>query len=168
MRWVLWILAALAIAAVVVVIVGYSLPKAHSVSRTTTLPLPPDAVYALLLDVDQYRTWRPGVKSLQRAADHEGRPAWTEEAGGMKIPLRFEKLERPSLLVSRIADPSLPFGGTWTYRIAPAAAGSAVTITEDGEVYNPFFRFMSRFVFGHTATLDEFVQNLEAHAAAKR
>ena len=80
----------------------------------------------------------------------------------MKIPLYFEKMERPSLLVTRIADPKLPFGGTWTYRLAPAAGGTQVTITEDGEVYNPFFRFMSRFVFGYQATLNEFAKNLEA------
>jgi hypothetical protein len=85
----------------------------------------------------------------------------------MKIPLYFERMEPPSLLVSRIADPSLPFGGTWTYRIQPAAGGSAVTITEDGEVYNPFFRFMSRFVFGHTATLDEFLKNLQSRAGTR-
>jgi hypothetical protein len=118
--------------------------------------------------VDQYTSWRPGVKSLQRHADRDGRPAWTEDVSGMKIPLYFERMERPSLLAARIADPSLPFGGTWTYRIAPAAGGSEVTITEDGEVYNPFFRFMSRFVFGHAATLDEFVKNLESRAGATR
>ena len=168
MRWIFWIVAAIAIVAVIVVVVGYSLPRAHSVSRTTTLPLPPESVFGLLLDVDRYQAWRPGVKSLQRHGDREGRPAWTEESGGMKIPLHFERLERPSLLVTRIADSSLPFGGTWTYRIAPAPAGSVLTITEDGEVYNPFFRFMSRFVFGHTATLDEFVRDLEARAGATR
>jgi uncharacterized protein YndB with AHSA1/START domain len=162
MRWIVWIVAAVAIAGVLVVIVGDRLPKAHSVTRSTIVPLPPDAVYAILADVDRYPSWRPGVKSLQRHADRDGRPAWTEEVSGMKIPLHFEKMEPPSLLVARIADPKLPFGGTWTYRIAPDPRGSAVTITEDGEVYNPFFRFMSRFVFGHTATLDEFVKNLEA------
>ena len=168
MRWIIWIVAAIAIVAVLVVIVGYSLPKAHSVTRATTVPLTPDATYSLLADVDQYPSWRPGVKSLHRHADRDGRPAWTEEASGMEIPLHFERMERPSLLMTRIADPTLPFGGTWTYRIAPAAGGSTVTITEDGEVYNPFFRFMSRFVFGHTATLDEFVANLEARAGVKR
>jgi hypothetical protein len=164
MRWIAWIVAAIAIIGVVVVIVGYSLPKGHTATRTAKLPLPPDAVYALLSDVDRYPTWRPGVKSLQRQPDREGRPAWIEEVSGMKIPLYFERTDRPSLLVARIADPSLPFGGTWTYRIAPAGTGSEVTITEDGEVYNPFFRFMSRFVFGYYATLDEFVKNLEARA----
>jgi uncharacterized protein YndB with AHSA1/START domain len=164
MRWIIWIVAAIAIVGALVIIIGYSLPKAHSASRTARVALPPDAVYALLTDVDKYPSWRPGVKALTRQPDRDGRPAWTEEASGMKIPLHFERMERPGLLVSRIADPSLPFGGTWTYRIAPVAGGSEVTITEDGEVYNPFFRFMSRFVFGHTATLDEFVKNLEARA----
>jgi hypothetical protein len=168
MRWILWILAAIAIAAIVVIAVGYSIPRAHSVSRTTALPLPPDAVYAILIDVDRYPSWRPAVKSLQRQPDREGRPAWTEEVSGMKIPLYFERMERPSLLMSRIADPSLPFGGTWTYRLEPAPGGSTLTITEDGDVSNPFFRFMSRFVFGHTATLDGFVKDLGSRAGAAR
>ena len=34
-------------------------------------------------------------------------------------------------------------------------------------VYNPSFRFMSRFVFGHAATLDEFVKHLEARAGTR-
>lgn len=168
MRWVLWIGAAIAVVAVLVIVIGYSLPQAHSVSRSATVPLPPDALYTVIADVDRYPSWRPGVKSLQRHADRDGKPAWTEEVSGMTIPLHFERMERPSLLVSRIADPSLPFGGTWTYRIESAgAAASTLTITEHGEVYNPLFRFMSRFVFGHTATLDEFLTNLQARAASR-
>jgi hypothetical protein len=162
MRSILWIVAAVAIAGVVIVIVGYSLPKGHTATGSLQLAQPPEAVYARLADVERYPSWRPGVKELVRQPDRDGRPAWIENAGGMKIPLYFERMEPPSLLVARIADPSLPFGGTWTYRIAPAPGGSRVTITEDGEVYNPFFRFMSRFVFGYNATLDEFVKNLEA------
>ena len=45
--------------------------------------------------------------------------------------------------VTRIADRNLPFGGTWMVEIVPADGGSKVTITENGEVYNPFFRFAS-------------------------
>jgi uncharacterized protein YndB with AHSA1/START domain len=162
MRWIVWIVAGIVIVGALVVIVGYSLPKAHSATATAQVALPPEAVYALLNDVDKYPAWRPGVKALTRHPDRDGRPAWTEEVSGMKIPMYFQKLERPSLLVARIADPKLPFGGTWTYRLAPAAGGTQVTITEDGEVYNPFFRFMSRFVFGYQATLNEFAKDLEA------
>jgi hypothetical protein len=87
--------------------------------------------------------------------------------GGMQIPMVFERMERPSLLVARIDSKDLAFGGTWTYRIAPAPGGSDLTITEDGEVYNVIFRFMSKFVFGQHATLDTYLKNLQAKAAAK-
>jgi hypothetical protein len=50
--------------------------------------------------------------------------------------------------------------GTWTFEFVPEGDGTRLTITERGEVYNPIFRFMSRFVFGHTATMDAFVENL--------
>lgn len=164
MRWIGWIVGSLVVLVVIVTAIGYMLPKAHSVSRTVRLPLTPEAAYALLIDVDKYPSWRPGVKSVTRQPDHDGKPAWTEEVSGDRIPLRFEQMERPSILVARIADPSLPFGGTWTYRIAPEGSGSTVSITEDGEVYNPIFRFMSRFVFGHDATLEEFTRDLLARA----
>jgi hypothetical protein len=64
------------------------------------------------------------------------------------------------MLVVRIADPKLPFGGTWTYEIAPIPKGSSLRIREDGEVYNPLFRFLSRFVFGHSATIDAYLKSL--------
>ncbi len=35
-----------------------------------------------------------------------------------------------------------------------------VTITENGEIYNPFFRFMARFVFGYTVTMETYLKAL--------
>ena len=162
MRWILWIGAGLAVVVLIVVIVGAMLPKAHTASRTVRIAMPPDALFAALSDVDLYQSWRPDVKSLQRRPDRDGRPAWIEDVGGMKIPLHFERMERPSLLVSRIDGAGLPFGGSWTYQIVPAAGGSDLTITENGEVSNVVFRFMSRFVFGHHATMDGFIKHLQA------
>lgn len=138
MRWIVWIVAAIAIAGVLVVVIGYSLPKGHTASRSVRVPLAPSALYPLLVEMAQAST---------------------------DPPIRLERQEPPSLLVSRIADPDLPYGGTWTYRIVPAGTNASdLTITEDGEVYNPFFRFMSRFVFGHYATLDQFINTLQARA----
>lgn len=144
----------------IVVLVGAMLPKGHSVSRTVQVPLEPDALFTRLSDVSRYQSWRPDVSSLQRLPDKHGMPAWIEETGHTKIPMRFERMERPSLLVARIDSNDLPFGGAWTYRIAPSPGGSQLTITEDGEVSNVIFRFMSRFVFGHYATMDGFLRNL--------
>jgi hypothetical protein len=167
MRWIVYVVAAIAIAALLVAVIGAMLPRKHAVSRTVPVAMPPDALYALLSDVSQYQSWRPDVKSLPRLPDKHGRPAWIEESGGMQIPMTFDRMEPPSLLVSRIDSDTLPFGGAWTYRIAPAAGGSELTITEDGEVGNVIFRFMSRFVFGHYATMDAFLKNLAQRAASR-
>jgi hypothetical protein len=35
-------------------------------------------------------------------------------------------------------------------------------ITEDGEIYNPIFRFASRFVLGYARTQEEYLQELGA------
>ena len=43
---------------------------------------------------------------------------------------------------------------------APLAPHKDEIITEDGEVYNPVFRFMSRFIIGHAATLDQYLTAL--------
>ena len=46
--------------------------------------------------------------------------------------------------------------------LEPTDAGTRVTITENGEIYNVFFRFMARFVFGYTATMDRVLDALKA------
>jgi uncharacterized protein YndB with AHSA1/START domain len=162
MRWVVWIVVAIAVVGGLIALIGSQLPKRHTATRTMRVKVPPDALYTLLSDVDDYPTWRPDVKTLERLPDRDGRPAWVEDTSNGRIPMFFERRERPSLLVARIADPTLPFGGTWTYRITPADQGSELAITEDGEVYNPIFRFMARFVFGYTATMDAFIRHLQA------
>ena len=167
MRWVIYAGLAIAILVALVVIVGAMLPRQHTASRTARVALPPDALYALLADVSRYTTWRAGLKSLERLPDKQGMPAWIEDANGMKIPMRFERME-PHTLVARIDSTELAFGGTWTYGIQPLPDGaSSLTITEDGEVYNVIFRFMLRFVFGHHATMDGFIRELQAHAAKR-
>jgi hypothetical protein len=40
------------------------------------------------------------------------------------------------------------------------ASPTRVTITEDGKIYNPFFRFMARYAFGYTASLQTYLDDL--------
>jgi hypothetical protein len=56
----------------------------------------------------------------------------------------------------------LPFGGPWTYELRPEGSATHLTITEHGEVFDPFFRFMSRFVLGHAATMERILTLLQA------
>ena len=71
----------------------------------------------------------------------------------------------PRRMVVRIADRNLPFGGSWTYDIAPAAGGASLTITEDGAIYNPLFRVMARLVFGYEATMMAYLAAAEKRLA---
>jgi hypothetical protein len=50
--------------------------------------------------------------------------------------------------------------GTWTYSLQSNGEFTIVRITEDGQVYNPVFRFMSRFVLGETRTMDVYLRAL--------
>ncbi len=92
----------------------------------------------------------------------------SRKAAAAVITLAVERSEAPRLLVLRIADPDLPFGGTWTYEISPAAHGSTLTITEDGAIYNLLFRVMARFVFGYESTMAAYLTAAEGRLASQK
>ncbi|HVG90391.1 MAG TPA: SRPBCC family protein, partial [Alphaproteobacteria bacterium] len=108
-------------------------------------------------------TWRPDVTSYQELPPHEGHRMWREtDKHGQTITFEAMESVPPRRLVTQIADNKLPFGGTWIYEIVPAGDSCTLTITENGEVYNPLFRFVSRFIIGQTATIDRYLGALKA------
>ena len=160
MKWlVLGIVFVLAVAAVVLA-VGWMLPVGHVASRTASLNVPPDAVWRVITDVDAFPSWRGDVRRVERLPDRDGRPVWVEEGSSDRLTIMVERSDPPRTLVTRIADPDLPFGGTWTYAIVPTQDGCTVTITENGEIYNPIFRVVARFVFGYEATMASYLEAL--------
>jgi hypothetical protein len=127
MKWVLFAVVAVAALVGVVAAIGATLPRNHQASRTLRLRHPPADVW----------------------------PAITEAAARTTtVPVDVIESVPPHRLVTRVKETEKMFGGTWTLVIAPDVGGSAVTITEDGWVANPIFRFVSRFVIGHHATMD--------------
>lgn len=162
MKWI-WIGAAVvALLLVVVLVIGWLLPEKHRAQSQATFNAPPEAVWELITNVEAFPSWRSDVKTVQRLPDREGRTVWVEEGSSGRITLAVEKSEAPRLLVLRIADPDLPFGGTWTYEIAPAANGSTLAIIEDGAIYNLLFRVMARFVFGYEGTIAAYLKAADA------
>jgi len=146
----------LVVGVLAVVAVGATLPKHHVAARRVSLPVAPGEVWAALTDVAAYPSWRPRVREVEVLGD--GR--WRESGRDGKITFEVAEADEPRRLVTRITDESLPFGGTWTYVLEPAGPGTTVTVTEHGEVRNPLFRFVSRFVMGHTATIDAYLTAL--------
>jgi uncharacterized protein YndB with AHSA1/START domain len=161
MRWIA--IAAGIIVALVAVVVGYLLPMSHVASRSRELTAPPDTVWRAITDIEAMPRWRPDISSVEMLPASDGRVRWREVGSNGTITFETVESSPPTRLVSRIADETLPFGGSWTYVLTPAAAGTRLEITENGEVRTPVFRFMSRFVFGHHATMDAYLVALDAH-----
>jgi uncharacterized protein YndB with AHSA1/START domain len=155
---VVFVVGGLVIVIITVLVIGTLLPEAHEASGTARLASPPEQVFDVLVDVDRYPEWRSDVTSVEITGKNPLR--WRERSGGDTITLEVIEHSPPERLRVRIADPDLPFGGTWTYALARDDGGTRVTITEHGEVYNPVFRFVSRFVIGHDATIQTFLTDL--------
>lgn len=160
MKWVLIVAGALALLVVVLMAIGSFLPREHHATCRATFRAGAETLFGVLTDVDAYPGWRSGVKSVRRVEPVEGKPAFVEESQHGTVRHAIETSEPPRKLVLRIADDSLPYGGTWTFALTPAAGGTTLSITEDGLVKPALFRVLSRFVFGHHATMEEYLANL--------
>lgn len=160
MKWVLIVGGVLVLLVVVVTLAGMVLPQGHTASLSRRYAVTPDVVWQAITQVDQFASWRTELKSAERLAAKDGRARWKEKSGHDELTFEVMESVAPRRLLTRIAEEGLPFGGTWTYELEPADGGTVLTITERGEVYNPIFRFVSRFVMGHKATIEKYHGNL--------
>lgn len=147
----------------VMTFVGALLPRAHVASRSVLLRKTPAQVYAAVRDFGAMPTWRADLKSVEVEPQPDGRLHFRES--GKQGAVNFELLEDvpAERMVTRILDKDLGYSGKWTFAFRAENGATRLTITEDGEVSNVFFRFMSRYVFGHTATLDSYLSSLANH-----
>ena len=140
--------------------IGAALPEDHAASRSAHYAEPPDVVWRAITEYDEFPSWRSNVDGVEALGDAGGATGWVERSSTGALPLAVEEATAPRRLVLRIAADNLGFGGTWTYEIRAEEGGSTLTITENGTVSNLFFRFMSRFVFGYTATIETYLVDL--------
>ena len=160
MRWVLGIVGVLVAVVLIVVVIGYLLPQNHVASMSARYTARPDAIWTSLTDIQAFPQWRPGVVRVEPLPDENGQGGWREHQKHDAVSYRVVESDGPRKLVARIADKNLPYGGTWTYELAPADSGTRLTITERGEIYNPLFRFIARFVIGYTGTMNDVMRAL--------
>lgn len=155
-RWGLTAVAAVLLAGVVVWVVGAQLPVEHRTAVTRIIPVDVESVWARIERVTAWPEWQ----AIE--VEPVGEDSVRIRQQGETLVYRIER-PAPRTLVTRIVSEGLPFGGQWTWTAAPTAAGATeVTIVEDGEVYDPVFRFFARFVFGHEQSLVTALDALEA------
>jgi uncharacterized membrane protein len=160
MKLILLIGGALVAITIVVLIIGALLPKGHVASREIMLRRPPSEIYATLREFAAAPKWRPDVERVEMLDDVHGRVRFREHGKHGRITYEVVQDSPPEKLVTRIVDRDLGYFGSWTYLLSPTNDGTRVQITENCEVPNVLFRFMSRFIFGHTATMDAYLRAL--------
>ncbi len=158
MKWLLIIAGIIVLLILVVVIIGYLLPVKHRASVQRSIPHRVEKVWEQITDFKSYAQWRSDLKAVEAVSETE----WMEvDKRGDRLPLKIIKKEAPAVFITEITGKNLPFGGTWEYRLEGRGDHTLITITENGEIYNPVFRFVSRFMMGHNATLEKYAAFLE-------
>jgi hypothetical protein len=146
----------------VVALIGSRLPKAHVASRSILLHQSRANVYATIRDFGAAPSWRTDLKSIELLEPAGNKVRFREHGKNGDVSYQVDEDVSDQRLVTRILDTDLGYSGRWIYQLADENNGTRVTITEEGEVSNVFFRFMSRYVFGHTATIDSYLRALAA------
>ena len=142
---------------------GRSLPREHVASSTITLVARPDTVFAVIRNVGGQAAWWSDVASVQPLAG-QPRESWEQDMGASgKVHIEVTSISPPSRLVTTILnDVQQDWGGKWIYTIATTAAGTEVTITEEGWVATPMYRVLAKLLGPHK-TMDGFLTSLAAH-----
>lgn len=154
------VIALIIIAGLLIAVIGSQLPAQHVAARSIFLRQPPQQVYAVVRDFSAAPSWRSDVKRIDVTRQLNGQTHFREEGNNGTVNYELAEDIPGERMVTRILDTDLGYSGKWTYVFTSENDGTRLTITEDGEVSNVMFRFMSRYVFGHTATLDQYLTSL--------
>ena len=141
-----------------VLLTGALLPRRHTVTRSATVAAEPAVVYAVVRDFASAPSWRKDLARVDVLSPTRFREYANHDAVTYDV---IEDIPRRRI-TTRIADRDLGYSGAWIYEFEAAGRGTRVTITEHGDVSNPLFRFMQRFVIGYTSTIDAYLRDLSA------
>lgn len=163
MKWILRIVVLILALIAIVVVIGYTLPAHHTLTRTINLKQTPEAVFAVLADVQKMPEWNHGMERVEMLEPIDGKEATKQTfKGGMTMTIVTAESSPPNHLVREMSDVGGPMIGSWTYEITPAAEGCQVALTEQATFKNPFFRVMVK-IFGPTKYMDQHLVDLARH-----
>jgi hypothetical protein len=165
---ILAVVAAILVGSVVlVVVIGYALPKSHVAARAIPLRQKSGDVFALISNFKDGPAWRAGLQQVELLPDQNGHTRFREKSASGALTFEAVESNPPQRLVTQIEDKGLPFGGIWIFDVSPTAGGCRLNITERGEIYNPVFRFVSRFILGYTGTMDAYLKSVAGKFAER-
>jgi hypothetical protein len=160
-HWLLVVAGVLVALVLGVLVAGMLLPEEHHASRTLVTKQSPQAIWDAINDHASETQWRSDVKSVTSLGARDGKAVWREDyKDGNKVTLMTTESKPPTRIVRELTDLEGPFSGRWEIDIVPTPEGSKVTVTEIGRVSNPFFRFVSKYIIGHTTFMERYLTGL--------
>lgn len=165
-RWIGAVVGLLVVVLLVAIAVGTSLPIAHVATCSARFAQTPSVLYATVESDASSTSWRSDVAHVRLERTSSGKIRWIETYKNgqtlsyLEAPNRVEWTSAARWIERAIDDPTLPFGGAWSYRFDPSAGGSIVTIREAGWIYNPLFRLVEQYFTGYTATIRAYLTDL--------
>jgi hypothetical protein len=146
---------------------GRRLPVQHRAVASGRVEASQDAVWRLVDDPATHAAWRKGIIQISMQPGEER--CWIETHRSMDLMLCPVEVVPKARKAVRVAEKDMRFGGTWTYELTPLGADATeVTVTEDGYVPPPLWRFLGHYVMGEETDVRQFVADLQAEAMRKR
>jgi uncharacterized protein YndB with AHSA1/START domain len=146
-----------------IALVGCFLPRYHVATRVLYSQRSAEEVWKVISDFAATSTWHPEVKTVEHLPDERGRDIWREtDKRGYPMLLETVDAVPPERLVRAIGDDGGPFSGTWQFDLAPQDKGCRLTLTERGQIPNPFFRFMFRLFMSPSFYVEMYLKALAA------
>lgn len=160
MKWIFLMGGGLVALVALIALIGALLPPDHVATRAANFRQTPVALFAIVRDFAALPSWRGDLKSVALLPARAGAVCYREVSKHGPVTYLVREERAGERLVLEIADEGLPYGGTWTFEFRAAPGGAELRITEQGFVKNVVFRFLARFVFGHTSTMEGYLRDL--------
>lgn len=146
---------------------GWLIPNTHVAASSIVIPAAPQLVWTAIREIGSYPEWWDFAHTAERVPATEER--WVLYGSeGDRLPFTVERDDPGRLLVTRIDDEDLPFGGSWSYHLEAAGDSTRVTVVEDGVISNPLLRVAARLIVGYHSTLDSYLSALAIRFGAER
>ena len=151
------IMGSVAAAISLLMLIGWLLPVKHNVSRSLLLDAEIERVWQRLVSYENMPKWRLELQNVKQV----GTDVWEETTKeGKSIAFATVEETQPYRLERKIVGQRLMFGGSWTFELRSKGRQTELTITENGEVYKPLFRFVAKYIIGHHRSMDKYLQQL--------
>lgn len=159
MYWILFVMGAMVCAVIALIVGGLATPRTHVVARAIRIPVPSDAVWNVIRDINRYHEWRHELEVVDVVETDQPQPRWRETRTNGSKTFGITVDQPPDVMVARILDEDLAGTGEWRWRVQSNDGHTTLSITETGTVGNPVFRFVQTYIIGFTKPIDAYLNS---------